>query len=246
MEKPLSPWQVIEKLRAINGIPKKTLADKLQINYNYLVDLLNGRYQSNIDDEKIRIISSVFDIPVNKLMDEIHNIHTADTPRPDETAASGKTPTPAPQPPAAPPPAPPGKIPVFRIISGSKIDPAFNQTLLWAQKEPEMEFLYAPCLETTPEKSPVRIAIKLEDNSLFPPCLAGSVFIVDTDSKPRIGDIVLAVLQNYRAWIIELNKIDSLPEEKFIFRPYNTDYEPIMIARKDILSIYPVVWIHPA
>ncbi len=241
MEKPLSPWQVIEKLRANNGIPKKTLADKLQINYNYLVDLLNGRYQTNIDDEKIRIISAVLDIPVNKLMDELHNIHPDTITAPP--AGLEKTPTSAPQPPVE---APLGKIPVFRIISGSKIDPAFNQTLLWAQKEKEMEFLYAPCLEPTSGESTVRIAIKLEDNSLFPPCLAGSAFIVDTEGKPRPGDIVLVVLQNYRAWIIELNKTDSLPEEKFIFRPYNADYESIMIARKDIICIYPVVWIHPA
>jgi transcriptional regulator with XRE-family HTH domain len=244
MEKPLSPWQVIEKLRAINGIPKKTLADKLQINYNYLVDLLNGRYQSNIDDEKIRIISSVLDIPVNRLLDELHNIHPADIAAPSTTLE--KAPTPAPAPPGETPPALLDKIPVFRIISGSKIDPAFNQTLLWAQKEKELEFIYAPALEPMTGKSPVRIGIKLEDNSLFPPCLAGSAFIVDTEGKPRPGDIVLAVLQNYRAWIIELNKMDSLPEEKFIFRPYNADYESIMIARKDILYIYPVVWIHPA
>ena len=246
MAKPLSPWQVVEKLRANNGIPKKTLADKLQINYNYLVDLLNGRYQSNIDDDKIRIISSVLDIPVDKLMDEIHHIHHDDTARPAEPVAAEKTPDPMPQAPAAPPSAPPVKIPVFRIISGSKIDPSFNQNLLWDQKEQEMEFIHAPCLEPNAEKSPVRIAIKLEDNSLFPPCLAGSVFIVDTEAKPRIGDIVLAVLQNYRAWIIELNKMDSQPDEKFIFRPYSSDYESIMIARKDVLFIYPVIWIHPA
>ena len=246
MEKPLSPWQVIEKLRANNGIPKKTLADKLQINYNYLVDLLNGRYQTNIDDEKIRIISDILDIPVNKLLDELHHIHPDATSGPSGTAALEKSPTSAPQPPAETPPTPLDKIPVFRIISGSKIDPAFNQSLLWAQKEKELEFLYAPSFEPTPGKSPVKIAIKLEDNSLFPPCLAGSAFIVDTEGKPRPGDIVFVVLQNYRAWIIELNKMDSLPEEKFIFRPYNTDYESIMIARKDILYIYPVVWIHPS
>ncbi|MBI5778822.1 MAG: LexA family transcriptional regulator [Planctomycetes bacterium] len=242
MEKPLSPWQVIEKLRAAKGIPKKALADKLQINYNYLVDLLNGRYQSNIDDEKIRIISSVLDIPINNLLDELHDIHPNDT----APAALEKAPMPAPPPPAEPPQAPLVKIPVFRIISGSKIDPFFNQSLLWAQKEKEMEFLCGPLVEPALGEPPIRIAVKLEDNSLFPPCLAGSAFIVDTQIKPRIGDIVLAVLQNYRAWIIELNKMDSLPEEKFIFRPYNADYEPIMIARKDVLAIYPVVWIHPA
>jgi len=243
MEKPLSPWQVIEKLRANKGIPKKALADKLQINYNYLVDLLNGRYQTNVDDEKIRIISSALDIPINNLLDELHNIHPDDITAPP--TALEKTQAPAP-PPVETPPAPLVKIPVFRIISGSKIDPFFNQSLLWAQKEKEMEFLYAPCLEPAMGASPIKIAVKLEDNSLFPPCLAGSAFIVDTEGKPRIGDIVLAVLQNYRAWVIELNKMDSLPEEKFIFRPYNADYESIMIARKDVLAIYPVVWIHPA
>ncbi|MEW6027081.1 MAG: LexA family transcriptional regulator [Planctomycetota bacterium] len=244
MENPLSPWQVIEKLRANKGIPKKALAEKLQINYNYLVDLLNGRYQTNIDDEKIRIISSVLDIPINNLLDELHNIHSAEpAPAP---AAQEMPPAPQPQPQPEAPRAPLAKIPLFRIISGSKIDTLFNQSLLWEQKEREMEFLHSPVVEPAMGEPPVRIAVKLEDNSLFPPCLAGSAFIVDTGTKPRIGDIVLVVLQNYRAWVIELNKMDSLADEKLILRPYNSDYEPIMIARKDVLAIYPAVWIHPA
>ncbi|MFH1232197.1 MAG: S24 family peptidase, partial [Planctomycetota bacterium] len=93
---------------------------------------------------------------------------------------------------------------------------------------------------------PATVAIKLEDNSLFPPCLAGSIFIIDASKKPRIGDIVLVVLQNYRAWIIELNKIESLHEEKVFFRAYNNDFEPIMVSRKDIIFLFPVTWIHPS
>jgi len=259
MEKTISPWQIIEKLRRKKGIPKKILAEKLQINYNYLVDLLNGRYQSKIDDDKLRTISIVLDLPIHNLLDELHGVTTPDGARFSEVVPSGIPPV--------------GKTPVFRIVSGSKIDPAFNQpepegtadglakgealSELWAQKN--LEFAYVPSLRETPDKPisfqplgkqgilPATVAIKLEDNSLFPPCLAGSIFIIDTTKKPRIGDIVLVVLQNYRAWVIELNKIDSTPDkEKVFFRAYNSDFEPIMVNRKDIIFLFPVIWIHPA
>lgn len=235
MEKPLSPWQVVEKLRANKGISKKLLADKLQINYNYLVDLLNGRYQTNVDDEKIRIISSTLDIPIKHLLDELHDIHHEDpvsaTDMPEKKLE---------------PETQLDKIPVFRIISGSKIDASFNQSRLWAQKGNDLEFIYAPTFKSGPDNPAAKIAIKLEDHSLFPPCPSGSTFIVDTTNQPRTGNIVLVVLKNYRAWIIEMKNADSPPDGKFIFRPYHNDYETITLTRPDVLCIYPVIWIHPA
>ncbi|MFH1230191.1 MAG: helix-turn-helix transcriptional regulator, partial [Planctomycetota bacterium] len=220
MEKTISPWQIIEKLRIKKGTSKKIIAERLQINYNYLVDLLNGRYQSKIDDDKLRTISEVLDIPVHNLLDELHGIITDNSvtvaePVKEKTSGSSfktirfpiqsesiklldkkpgipKTPESKTETTEI---SPIGKTPLFRIVSGSKIDDCFNQPELWQQKN--LEFVYVPSLKDTPDKSvghqplgsqgilPATVAIKLEDNSLFPPCLAGSIFIIDASKKPR-------------------------------------------------------------
>ncbi|MEK7448091.1 MAG: helix-turn-helix transcriptional regulator, partial [Planctomycetota bacterium] len=65
------PWQIIESLRIKKGVSKKILAERLGINYSYLVDLLNGRYPSKIDNQKLQIISEVFEIPIVEIISEL-------------------------------------------------------------------------------------------------------------------------------------------------------------------------------
>ncbi|MDI6733660.1 MAG: S24 family peptidase, partial [Planctomycetota bacterium] len=146
-----------------------------------------------------------------------------------------------------PPPPPDGKtgpvtkIPVFRIISGSKIDSFFNQPSVWQKKA--TEFIEFPVSNRQDRKSQTvnNIAVKLEDNSLFPPCVSGTIFITETPRKPKPGDIVLVVIRNYRSWMRELNKIESVGgREMFTFRPYNNDYESIKVASDDIVALYSV------
>lgn len=238
MEKTLSPWLVIEKLRSHKGISKKLLAEKLQINYNYLVDLLNGRYQTNIGDEKIRLISDVLDIPIGTLLDELHHI----LPGNGEPAHEKKEKIAAP----AAPLIAPAALPIFRIISGSKIDHIFNRPELWVEKSSGMESLTQPLFSSGKNNDSAKIAVKLEDNSLFPPFSPGSIFIADRRAETRPGNLVLAVMKNYRAWIIEWRPTGPNTEDKITLNPYNNIYSEVSIPRSDLLCLFPVIWIRPA
>jgi transcriptional regulator with XRE-family HTH domain len=274
MQQDLSVWEIVEKLREKKGISKKILSDKLKMNYNYLVDLLNGRYHTKIDNEAMQSISTALKIPLNKLLEafqgaDIDTILLPEQipPPPQETLTQSpitKEDKPITEEPITTPYAPTPSLrggspcgasiskivplgtrtPLFRIISGSKIDLSFNRPELWQSEIVSgNEFISLPSHSAEVGQDIAQhevIAVQLEDYSLFPPCLSGSIFIVSLKNEPRIGDLVLLVLRNYRAWIIELNKMET---DTVTFRPYNTTYEAIMVAQPDILGMYPIIWI---
>jgi transcriptional regulator with XRE-family HTH domain len=198
---PSSPWLIIEQLRAKHDISKKLLADKLQINYNYLVDLLNGRYQSNIDNQKLRVLAEIFQMSMADLIKLIHA---------DEDGAAGV------------------QMPLYPLVSGEA-----NAAL--ATKQPA-EWLAPPSPATSDA-----FAVRIKDDTLFPPCHPDSVFVISPHQEPRLGDLVLITLKDHRCWLLELNRVEN---DMAVLRYYNARYQHIMVPLKDILSVYPVTAIH--
>lgn len=89
------PWCRVEKLRAEKNISKKALAERLQLNYSYLVDLLNGHYHGKIDSDKLAALADIFQMPLESLLKEV-------SPESISQAAPSAPPQPEPPPPAAP------------------------------------------------------------------------------------------------------------------------------------------------
>ncbi|MFH1228222.1 MAG: LexA family transcriptional regulator [Planctomycetota bacterium] len=203
-----SPWLAIEQLREKHNIPKKTLADKLQVNYNYLVDLLNGRYSAKIDNQKLRVLAEIFNIPINELMDLFH---------PDNTTGLSQTVCQS------------GNIPLYILNQGQPSKPL-------ADKQPQEWFRTGP-----DTYGPDAYALRIGDDSLFPPCRPGSVFIVSPSKEPNLGDLILVTISDQRCWLLELNRISN---DMLTLRYYNARYQPVMISLKDIKSINVVVSIH--
>ncbi|MCK5578608.1 MAG: helix-turn-helix transcriptional regulator [Planctomycetes bacterium] len=84
------------------------------------------------------------------------------------------------------------------------------------------------------------LALSITNDSLFPPFSPGSIFVISPGQKARPGDIVLAMTRDYRAWIMELQKMDA---DSIVLRPYHPERESILIEQRDIILIYPVVWV---
>ncbi|MFA5795504.1 MAG: helix-turn-helix domain-containing protein [Candidatus Brocadiia bacterium] len=203
-----SPWLVIEQLREKHDISKKLLADKLQINYNYLVDLLNGRYSGKIDNQKLRVLAEVFNISIEELMGMIHL---------DDTDSLSST------------VGLPGNMPLYILQPGQPNKPL-------ADKQPPDSFRPGP--DTYGQEA---YAIRLDDNSLFPPCRPGSVFILSPSKEPNLGDLILVVMNDQRCWLMELNRVTN---DMLTLRYYNTGLQPITIMLKDIQYIHTVVSIY--
>lgn len=219
------PWEIVEDLRIKSGIPKKVLAEKLQINYSYLVDLLNGRYPSKIDNDKLRTISELFQISIQELMNLIHQ--EGEDPDSAQPAQGGPAEVMARI-------GAPTNLPVFPMASGIPLNSLFGNAE-WRQTQAPENIPAVPGL-TDPET----FGIRLQDDSLYPPCPDGSLFIISPQKHPRIGDVVLITLSDHRTWLAELNRIEN---ETAILRPYNPKFDPISVMEKDVLWIYPVVWI---
>lgn len=200
--KPIFPWQIIEELRVKSDLSKKLLADKLQINYNYLVDLLNGRYPGKIDNDKLRILSEIFRMSVNDLIELLHQ---------EDEAGLGSAGT---------------GLPLFPVTSGQVNTPLRDKVPAG----------YTP--RTPGVSDPNAFAVQIKDNSLFPPCQQDSIFVISPSKEPRLGDIVLVTLKDYRVWLLELNQIDK---NIVTMRFYNANYKPIMLKMPDIVSAYPAV-----
>lgn len=199
-ERAKHPWTVVDKIRQRKNVSKKALAKSLGINYSYLVDLLNGRYPSKIDNRKLTILAEVFQVPIEEIIGELSGKPTVPLP------VVGK-PQPLPQ---------EDKIGVITIRSGEVVK----------------ELLENPNL-----KSQETFRIKLDDDSMFPPCSRGSIFVVTPLKSPQVNNLTLVIIRDGRTWLGELDQSDK---EWIILKLYNPDYESLQIERKDISLMYPV------
>jgi transcriptional regulator with XRE-family HTH domain len=242
--KEASAWAIIEKIRDERGIPKKTLAERLGINYSYLVDLLNGRYTSKIDSHKIQILSDVFRISTNKLLkflnakNNMANIpdFLGDT-RPDVTSGQAeaviysKPELQNPELPAAFPVA--SRINLIRHKSEAVITPA-SKLMGFPQSFPNTEEYSLKCTN-----NPDIIAIKLDDDSMHPPFPVGTIFFVDTRRKAALKNLVFTIIQDGRSWFREWYY--TLDTKEIILKAYNPGYDYIQILIEDIVKMYPMV-----
>lgn len=199
---PVSPWLIIEQLRKKHDISKKLLADKLQINYNYLVDLLNGRYQSNIDSQKLPVLAEIFQVSMADLIKLLHA---------DENDISRS------------------QMPLYALSAGET-----NSAIV--SKQPA-EWFGAQ----TDAAGPDAFAVRIKDDTLFPPCHPETIFVISPHKEPRLGDLVLITLKDHRCWLLELNRVEN---DMAVLRYYNARYQPIMVPLKDILSAYSVIAVY--
>jgi phage repressor protein C with HTH and peptisase S24 domain len=231
-----SPWKIVEKLREIKGISKKTLADKLQINYSYLVDLLNGRYLSKIDNEKINTLSEILEIPVDDLLKALSGGEKTDKPTQTKPPTSESE---CPKKEAAD-----TQLPLITHSSESVI-PDITGFIKMVKGKSETYSghlgrlnggLSANYNATAYLKNNV-FALKLEDDSLFPPFAPGTIFLVNKNKFPSLNEIVFVVLRDGRSWLREWSKED---DEGIILKPYNPKYEYLQILTKDIIAMWTI------
>lgn len=233
--KETSVWSIIEKIRDERGIPKKTLAERLGINYSYLVDLLNGRYTSKIDSHKIQILSDVFRISTNKLLkflntkNDTGDVHSflGDT----EPGFSPKPELQNPELPAIFPTA--SRINLIRHKSEAVITPV-SKLMGFPQSFPDKEEYNLKY-----SNNPNIMAIKLEDDSMHPPFPAGTIFFVDTNRKATLKNLVFTIIQDGRSWFREWYY--TLDTKEIILKAYNPSYDYIQILIEDIVKMYPMV-----
>jgi len=200
------PWVAVEKIRERKDVAKKDLAFRLGINYNYLVDLLNGRYPSKIDNRRLAILSEIFQMPVEEI---IHQI-------------SGKVDKP---------------VEVASLQSAPKEWPASADA--GAKQMEVITIRSGEVVKELGEKKscPNNFKIKLDDDSMYPPCPRGSIFVIASLKQPDLNNLVLTVIRDGRAWVGELLRRES---ERIILKPYNPTYDYLQIAREDIILISPV------
>lgn len=242
------PWIIIERLRQRQGVTKKTLAERLQINYSYLVDLLNGRYQSKIDSKKVQIISDILHIPLDELLNRLHQPAepiSEPSPKPIEPITETippQIPTVTESKPPAFPPLQTFRVPLIKYHSDEKV-PDFNGFVKYMQGE-EKHFESADGNYQTPpyasagETGQPIVAIKLEDDSMFPPFPAGSTFLVNLKKVAHINELVLVVIKDGRMWLREWREVK---ESNLVLKSYNSNYEYLQIALTDVLTISPVI-----
>lgn len=208
------PWVVIESLRARKGISKKTLSEKLGFSYGYLVDLLNGRYSSKIDNQSLEIISEVLGIPLEHLVLQV--ITPEGTSKEKSGVASQES-----------------RIPLIPLNSGTHLGALTEEGLRTEELDGYLTRL--------PELSdPYAFGIRLWDEAMRPPCPKGSVFVVSPQQSAQIGVIVLIILTDGRAWVGELK--EHTPTQS-VLRFYNPNYALVTLAEHEIAFIYPVVWL---
>jgi len=227
-----SPWIIVKKWREIKGIQKKILADKLRINYSYLVDLLNGRYPSKIDNEKINALAEILGIPVNDLLKLLSGDEKT------AVSAQAKPLTIGTEPPKEP--VSHSQIPLINHSSESVI-PNITDFIKMAKGESETYsgLNDGPAGHFTPNthlKNDV-FAVKLKDDSMFPPFARETVFLINKTKFPSLNEIVLVVLRDGRSWLREWTKEDN---DEIILKPYNPKYEYLQILTKDIIAMWTV------
>jgi len=230
------PWCRVEKIRSERDIPKKLLAERLGVNYSYLVDLLNGRYPSRIDDEKLTILADIFQMPRAALLQEI-----------SPQAVPPKTPLPVTESPKSP-----------EILDHTSGEPLTS--LLHPSTLPEISLRLMDDSMSPPFPKGTIFTI----TSMPPRQVAGEA--TTRDETPALGMLVLVTLRNACTWVRELYKIEIQPTvsagdsfgadlsttadvpkaspkgmtEWVILKPYNKDWEYLQIARKDIVLLQPV------
>jgi transcriptional regulator with XRE-family HTH domain len=212
------PWTVIESLRAQKNISKKFLAEKLGLSYGYLVDLLNGRYSSKIDSQSIEIIAQVFEIPVRNLMASINTAKPSALTDSSESATTGAN-------------AQDSLISLIPLNSG---------TLLGSMTEDGLQAENIAGYITRPVelKDLYAFGVILNDETMQPPCQPGSIFIVSPQQTAQLGDLVLIMLQNGRAWLGELKEHNT---HQVVLKHYNPKYTLVTLETSEITFIYPVV-----
>ena len=218
----LTPWGIIENIRRQKGVSKKVLAQGLKMSYGYLVDLLNGRYPSKINNQKLGILAEILQVPIEELLSAIT--------QPREVSH----PLPAPSTPSAPTPAvsTPGILSILSFKSGEGMGTLTESGLISDRLETSL-----PALPNLGD--PQAFGIKLHDDSMYPPYQSGSIFILRPSQSPQIGNLILAVTKDLRGWLGEL----SIHEKYLVVKPNNSSCAPVKISKEDITFIYPVVWV---
>ncbi|MBI4712248.1 MAG: helix-turn-helix transcriptional regulator [Planctomycetes bacterium] len=235
-QKPKYPWEIIEDLRIKSGIPKKVLAEKLSINYSYLVDLLNGRYPSKIDNDKLKSLSELLQVPVQDLINLIHQSVEIPPLMAGEDQPDGQTGRPEDQPTPSyvggdrPTPL----IPVFAITSGGTVNNQFGAPG-WRQTQASENYPAVAGLT-----DPDAFGIRLQDDALYPPFRPGAFFVISPQKQPYLGDIILLTLSDFRTYLAELNRLDG---DMAVLRFFNPRFEPLMVRETDVLWAWPVVWV---
>lgn len=176
---PRLPWCRIETIRAARNISKKLLAERLKVNYSYLVDLLNGRYHSKIDSEKLTVLAETLQMPLEALIKEI-------------SPATTTLPIDAPPETTLPPEPPP--MPAEPKI----IDHSSGETLDFILTQP----LPAPITLKLMDDS---MSPPFTKGSLFTVTLASD----KPADLPPPGSLVVTIIRNGCAWIRELNQLDN-------------------------------------
>lgn len=217
-----SPWTIIDSLRAKKGISKKHLAEKLDFSYGYLVDLLNGRYPSKIDNQTLETLAQVLEIPLEQLVLEVVT-PARQFPAETKTGPTGSLTKATPE----------SLIPIIPLNSGTLLGQLTDAGL-----EAEEVTGY---LHRIPElKANYAFAIKLQDESMSPPCRKGTIFVVNPQQSASINEIVLVILKNGRGWLGELKQQDLT---QILLKPYNPKYTTITLENKEIAFIYPTIWL---
>lgn len=234
------PWVLIEKLRQMKGISKKDIASKLQLNYSYLVDLLNGRYPSKIDNQKIQTLSEILNIPINELLSYLTNKNIPDlADKPDTNDVKIKLPQ---EPLSSPSDSrdiiigyPARKIPLIEHNSEERI-PDFARFINSTKGEINQKIseYYNPAYLNNSDI----LAIKLQDDSMFPPFSPRTIFMFHKKSPPKLNEIVFIVIGDNRAWVREWHATEG---SDLIFKPYNPKYDYLQINSKDIIASYPMI-----
>lgn len=212
------PWTIIESLRAQKGISKKLLAEKSGFSYGYLVDLLNGRYPSKIDNQTMGTLAQVLEIPLESLVVKVLTL--------TERNQAGET---------VPVTTKPGEtlIPIILLNSGTLLGQLTDEGLKAEDS--------AGYLNRIPElKAPYAFGIKLQDESMSPPCRKGTVFVVNPQQNASVNELVLVILENGRGWLGELK--EHTPTQ-ILLKLYNPKYTPITLENQEIAFIYPVIWL---
>lgn len=223
------PWTVIERLRQKQGVSKKALAERLGINYSYLVDLLNGRYPSKIDNRKLSILAEVFGMSGEVLLGEISGTPVQPTMVESPTAQQVTEPVRA--------AVQRVEVPVISIRSGEVVkslleDKTIKESDLSAGQAGDRFSL------STHLARPGAFGIRLQDDSMRPPFSKGSIFVVNPEHSVQVNNLVLTTIKDGRTWVRELWRMD---EEWITLKPYNEAYDHLQIERKDITLMYPVI-----
>lgn len=218
------PWTVIERLRSKKGVSKKVLAERLGINYSYLVDLLNGRYPSKIDNRKLSILAEVFEMPIEDLLGELSgkSVKPSEPEVPTQQEVVEKV--------VPVPPVQAVRVPIISMLSGEVVKLLLEEKTI---KESEEQSSLPAHLN-----QPDTFGIRLQDDSMLPPFAKGSIFVVSPEPSVQVNHLVLTTIRDGRTWVRELWKMD---EQWVILKPYNEAYDHLQIERKDITLMYSVV-----